>query len=303
MAPAQGDFDDSLFDAEFLRRLQRLRLMAKEARLRGGPGRRASRGLGDGLDLADYRDYAPGDDVRFLDWPYLARMDRLLVRLFHEHSEAEATVVLDCSASMAPGGDAQRFDYARRAAAALLYVAIAGGDRAGLATFADRLSPPRHLGRDESAFPSILKTLAALSPQGPTRLGECLRHIAATSQPGQSILLISDLAQGADQLPAALGLLRARRCEVSVLHVHTPGDARPVLTGAAELLEAETSRRLRLDVGPELLEAYRQRWEARVEGLSRACAARGCAYIPACTDQPFERLVLASLTRAGVVGA
>ncbi|MCK4601697.1 MAG: DUF58 domain-containing protein, partial [Phycisphaerae bacterium] len=112
------------FDEAFLARLERLHLIAKRMAARGPSGPRRSRRLGDGLEFADHRAYAPGDDIRFIDWPYYARMERLLLRLFHEHSESDVAILFDASASMAPGGVMEKFDYARRAAAALAYVAM-----------------------------------------------------------------------------------------------------------------------------------------------------------------------------------
>jgi len=76
---------------------------------RGSAGQRRSRRLGDGLEFADHRDYSAGDDVRFIDWPYYARMEKLLLRLFHEHSEGQITNRLDSSAPLAPGGQPAEF--------------------------------------------------------------------------------------------------------------------------------------------------------------------------------------------------
>ena len=69
----------ALFDEEFLAGLRRLHLIAKHVSARGGAGRRRSRRMGDGLEFADHRAYAPGDDIRFIDWPYFARMEKLLL--------------------------------------------------------------------------------------------------------------------------------------------------------------------------------------------------------------------------------
>ena len=113
---------DELFDDEFLRRLQRLGLLAKRINAAApAAGQRRGPRLGDGLEFADHRAYAPGDDLRFLDWHYYARMEKFLLRLFHEQAEGSVTLMLDCSASMGLGAEAPKFDYARRMTAALAY--------------------------------------------------------------------------------------------------------------------------------------------------------------------------------------
>ena len=95
---------DRLFDKQFLARLQQLHLIAKRLTARGAGGARRSRRIGDGLEFADHRSYEAGDDIRFIDWPYYARMEKLLLRLFHQRNEADVIILLDVSASMAPGG-------------------------------------------------------------------------------------------------------------------------------------------------------------------------------------------------------
>ena len=123
------------FDEGFLARLERLHLAGKHVAARERGGSRRSRRVGDGLEFADHRAYAPGDDVRFIDWPYYARMEKLLLRLFHEHSESEVGILLDASGSMAPAGSREKFHYALRAAAALTFVAMGGLERVVIVPF------------------------------------------------------------------------------------------------------------------------------------------------------------------------
>ncbi len=291
-----------VFAEDFLQRLKHLHLLAK--RLAGGrrSGQRRSRRIGDGLEFADHRTYSPGDDPRFIDWPYFARMDKLLIRLFHEHSEAGVVVLVDASASMAPDAATEKFHYALHVAAALAFVASAAGDRVLLQPFGETLGTARRVGRNQSEMPDVLDFLASLEAAGRTRLDQCARGFAARSEPGATVLLISDLQDCDDQLRRAVTTLTGRRCEVTLVHVHTPAEQTPQAGGHVELLSAEGGARLRLDITERLLEGYRQQWEAFVERCRRACVAAGATYVRARTDVAFEQLVLVSLRRAGVLG-
>jgi len=289
------------FDEEFLERLQRLHLIAKRLTARGTRGTRRSRRLGDGLEFADHRSYAPGDDVRFVDWPYYARMEKLLLRLFHERSEADVVILLDVSASMAPGGAMEKFNYARRAAAALAFVAMGGLERVIVQPFADEPGERLRTGRNRGQILEVLDFLAALQPAGRTELRHCVERLARKSDAAATVLLLSDLLDCGEELSDSLAVLRAGGDEVTILHVYSPLDAAPELAGPILLQQAETDETLALDLTEELCRSYRERWQEFCAGLERTALSRGTTYVAAASDVPFEQLVLHALRRAGVL--
>jgi uncharacterized protein (DUF58 family) len=294
-----------LFDEDFLRRLQQLAVIAKRVPATSAAGgQRRSRRLGDGLEFADYRGYAPGDDLRFLDWPYYARMERLLIRLFHEHSEGAVSILLDSSASMAVGAPA-KFDYARQAAAALAFVSMAGLDRVHLAPFDEHLRAEMHTGRNRGQILPVLDFLERLETAGQTRVSPPVEEFIRRNPQNGTVILISDLMDipetpsgGAgvhDELSRALLMLRRRRDEVIILHVVDPAEAEPALSGPTQLAATETNRSIDLTITPAVLADYRRRWQQYVHKLQAVCLSRGATYIQAPTSQPFDRLVLRTL--------
>lgn len=66
----------------------------------GSSGSRSGRRAGSSIDFQDYRDYQPGDDLRFIDWGIYARTDRLTVKLFREEVAPHLDIILDGSRSM-----------------------------------------------------------------------------------------------------------------------------------------------------------------------------------------------------------
>ncbi len=289
------------FPEDFLERLQRLRVIARRAATRTAPGARRSLRMGDGLEFADHRDYAAGDDVRFIDWAYYARMEKLLLRLFHEHAAGDVCVMIDCSGSMAPGGDTDKLDYARRVAAAIAYVATGGFDRVWIVPFAERLGKTIGAGTDRGDVLRLLDELAALECGGRTKLDACTAELTTRLRPAGTVLIVTDLLDCADQLGGALARLRYRRCDPSVVHVFAPTDAEPAMRGPVALEAAEGNDALVVNVDDELAAGYRTRWEAMCEAARRTCGAREATYVQAPTDLPFERLMLETLRRAGVI--
>jgi hypothetical protein len=73
------------------------------------------------------------------------------------------------------------------------------------------------------------------------------------------------------------------------------------LAGPVELTDAETGETVRLDVTDDLIESYRDRWKTFAEGCRKGTLAAGGTYVAAGTDQPFEKLILETLRRAGVL--
>ena len=119
---------DGLFDDDFQRKLETLAIVSRRVfagRLRA---ERRTKKRGSGVEFADHRDYAPGDDFRFIDWGVYQRFGRLLVRLYEEEEDLSIYFIIDCSTSMGFGAQ-KKFDQARRLCAALAYVGLANLDR------------------------------------------------------------------------------------------------------------------------------------------------------------------------------
>src|SRR5690606_35796013 len=76
IAPAE------LFDPEFLRALEGLRIVARAVPAGGRHAEQRSRARGAGIEFTDVRPYVPGDDFRSIDWHVLQRFDKVFIRLF-----------------------------------------------------------------------------------------------------------------------------------------------------------------------------------------------------------------------------
>src|SRR5437588_4259053 len=93
-------FYETLFDADFMRKLERLSLVSRKLKAGRMKGERRSPKRGQSVEFADYRNYAPGDDLRRVDWNAYARLERLFLKLFQEEEDITIHVLLDASKSM-----------------------------------------------------------------------------------------------------------------------------------------------------------------------------------------------------------
>src|SRR3954451_20622484 len=92
--PAVGSV---LFDDEFQRKLESLALVSRRVFAGRMRAERRSKKKGSGVEFADHRAYAPGDDFRFVDWNVYRRFGKLLVRLFEEEEDLSIYFIIDCS--------------------------------------------------------------------------------------------------------------------------------------------------------------------------------------------------------------
>ncbi|RPJ43072.1 MAG: DUF58 domain-containing protein, partial [Chloroflexi bacterium] len=119
---------DRLFDESFLRRLERLALVARHASAGQTQGERRSPKRGQSVEFSDFRPYVAGDDFRRIDWNAYARLERFFIKLFVEEEDLAVHLLVDNSRSMR-WGEPDKLGYAVRVAGAIGYIALAGLDR------------------------------------------------------------------------------------------------------------------------------------------------------------------------------
>lgn len=289
---------DSLVEAAFLRRLDRLALQTNR-RLRGDNiGARASFRRVPASDFREHRQYLPGDDLRHVDWNASARSQHVFVKLGERLKEASVQVLLDSTASM-QWGEPSKLWAARRLAAALGYIALNHGDRLSVADTAGQAAPfgPK-MGKGQ--VPALLRFLRELPYAKRADLPTATLRLAQTHRRGGLAIIISDLAE-VDDLAPVLRPLRPPTWQVLIIHLLHPAELEPTLRGEIELHDAETGERANYDLSPEALaryQAFAAEWCLQVE---QACAAHGAAYARVLADWPIEQAVLPYLRRRRTV--
>jgi uncharacterized protein (DUF58 family) len=293
---------NKLFDEPFLRRLEALTLVARQAQTGRWQGERRSLKRGQSVEFADYRTYVPGDDFRLLDWNAYARLERFFIKLFVEEEDLTVHLLLDTSRSMdwpPGGGPAHKLTYACRAAGALGYIALAGLDRVTAAGVSDDVgqSFAPHRGRGQSF--AFFNFLANLPPAGGTDLSQALRRYAVHARQPGPLLLFSDLFDPTWQ--EGLMALLSRRFEITLIHLLAPDEADPPLTGDLRLLDAETGQSVELTADYEALARYKAGLAAWQAEIRHWCAGRTVAYVSLTTATPFEEFIFAFLRRRGIL--
>lgn len=291
---------EPLINQDLMRRLEQLALVSRKISTGRIKGERRSRRRGSSNEFADYRNYVPGDDLRFLDWKIYGRLDRLFLKLFLEEEDLRVNILLDGSPSM-QFGEPDKFLYARQIAAAIGYVALTKMDSVVLNVFGDGLG--RHYGphRGKQHGTGYLGFLAGLEPAGgPTSLLKAFRAFSLGSKGKGMAIVLSDFYDFAGY-EDALRQLFARDFEVLVVHILSPQELKPDHQGDIRLLDREFGLTTDVSMGPSVLAMYDRTLTAFCNGIKNFVIGRGGSYLLASTALPFERLVLDVLRRRGVL--
>ncbi|HXG19625.1 MAG TPA: DUF58 domain-containing protein [Methylomirabilota bacterium] len=286
-----------LFTSQFLARLETLRIRARRQFLGSRPGGHLSPRRGAGLEFADYRPYAPGDDPRYIDWKLYSRTDRPYIKLFQEEEELYTYVFIDLSASMAyPLGDGKDAA-ARDLGLALAYVVLASEDAVQLHALnggASRNATPFFRGRqrlfDLALFLQNQRAQGKVDP--PQTLAQ---HLRTVHRPGKAIW-ISDFLFPLEAAQAGLKLLRSADFDLAVIQVLGKEDMDPPLApGGVKMVDSESREAAIVRFDAQAKKEYLRRLDLHNRTLRSYCHQTGVHYARFVTGQDLQHFVLREL--------
>lgn len=289
---------EPLLEPSFVRKLDRLSLLTRRAMVGEMQGERRSPRRGASVEFADFRPYTPGDDIRQIDWNMYARMERFFLKLFVAEEELTIHLLVDTTASM-NWGEPNKLLYAKRAAAAFGYIALASMDRVTVTAFSEggARQLPGVRGK-RGAFP-LFDFLQKLPAGTSGSLAATCRRYAQTARNAGPLLLCSDFMDPNWQ--DALRQLTSRSFEITLLHTLAPQEIRPEFDGDFRLMDAEGGESVEITADLEALRRYEQSlqsWRAEIESF---CNGRGMNYMFVDTSVPVEEFVLSNMRRRGLL--
>ena len=257
---------------------------------------------GASVEFADHREYAPGDELRHLDWKVYGRTDRFYIKEYDAETNLSAHLLLDTSASMSFGsGEITKLDYARFLCAGLAYLTIRQRDAASLTTFDAQIRERLPALTKRAHLQRIFETLDAVQPGRDTNIAGILEQVATTVTRRGIIVLVSDLLDEPEEVLRGLGYFRHRGHDVMLLHVMDPAEMQFNFRGPTLFEDLETGERLAADAGQvrgEYLAAMREFLVTVRDG----CRQRSIDYALLDTSQPYDEALVAYLGRREKAG-
>jgi uncharacterized protein (DUF58 family) len=314
---------DSLLTPALLRQLEQFQLLAARRAKSSSKGERRSRARGQSVEFADYRPYVQGDDFRYLDWNLYGRLEKLFLKLYEEERELPVRIFLDASESMT-FGEPPKFDFARRVAAAIGYVALSGYDRVSVIPFpgleagtavngngAARVLPAgsreaavrgalRSVRGKKSAL-SFFQNLSELTAGGSASFNEALRRGALEARQAGVAVVLSDFLDPAGY-ESGLTALVGRGFQVDIVQILSPDELAPATYGDLRLVDSETGGMQEVTFGRFRLKTYQQTVQNYLQRLREFCQARGIHLFTASSNTDLAELLLKQLRKAEVWG-
>jgi uncharacterized protein (DUF58 family) len=205
---------------EAIRRLGRLEIRARHIVEGFLSGMHRSPYFGQSVEFLQHREYAPGDDLRRVDWKVWAKQDRYYVKQYEEETNLRCTMLVDVSGSMMYGrGPLNKYDYAATVAASLSYLLLRQQDAVGCTTFDDSIRSATPVRSKRNHLSSIINALAVSEPREKTDLYRILREVAERQPRRGMVLVMSDLFGDTQATLKGLKLLRQRGHDVLLFHI------------------------------------------------------------------------------------
>jgi len=247
------------------------------------------------VEFAEHREYAPGDDLRYLDWKVFGRTDKFYLKQFEEETNLICHLLLDTSESMCYQSEAaamSKLEYAQCAAAALSYLILHQQDSAGLATFDREIRALVRASSSPSHIKQLLQVMEDAVPERKTSIGPIFHELAERLKKRGIVIVLSDLFDDVDRMLAGLKHFRHRRHEVVLMHVLDPAELdfpfqhTTLFKGLEQLPEVLAEPRA-------LRKAYLEEFNAYLRVLKKGCRMHQIDYVLLRTDRSLE-VVLSS---------
>lgn len=250
------------------------------------------------VEFATHREYAPGDDIRHIDWKVWSKTDRLYIKEYEEETNLGCMIILDCSKSMNYGvqtSDMSKFDYGATAAASLAYMLQQQQDAVGLMTFNTDVvlnmppsSHPNHL-------KAILHELENTQPDSKTDVKDVFAGLAGQLRRRGLVVLISDCFTDVKALADALKQFRLGRHEVVVFHVMHDDEINFPFQDITRFKGMESAADLTTE--PRALRrSYIEAVQRFLSDVRKACSAAGIDHVLMNTKDPLDAALASYLT-------
>jgi uncharacterized protein (DUF58 family) len=288
-----------LLSNDALARLERMRLNSTRRFTNRSRGEHLSGRGGTSTEFHDYRDYAAGDDLRYVDWNIFSRLHRPYLKLYRQEEEMHVVVIVDASTSMLFDNKLLR---ARQLAAAFGMMGLIANERvsvyapAKLGNSVDRLPPSR--GR--VSLRKMFSFLEKIEGGGDAPLEHAIQSVLKHHKGRGVVAVLSDFLTLGD-MKRAFNMLYSTGLEIFAVQILGPSEIDPEVSGDLRFVDAETQHTLDVSNAADLLsiyQEYRQQYQADLEQM---CLRRDGRFLSISADEPVEQVLFDLMRRRGWV--
>ena len=278
-----------------LDRLARLRINARRRFTNRARGEHLAAKGGTSTEFCDYRDYSPGDDVRFVDWNIFARIERPYLKQFHQEEELHVAVLLDASNSRLFEG---KFDLARQLATAFGVVGLRGSEKVSVTVLGGARPQRMPASTGRASLRKLFAFLEGVETGGEMPIDAGIEMFLRRHTGRGVAVLVSDFLTPGD-LQRAFNLLHGAGLEIFAAQILAPGELAPEIAGDLRFVDSETHATLDISSAGDLLALYHEYRDAHSARIAELCRQRQGRCLVFSAAEPFERVAFDTMRRRG----
>ena len=290
-------------DPEVYNRVQKLVLRARAIVEGTIVGQHRSPYHGFSVEFRQHREYAPGDDLRYLDWKVFGRSDRFFLKQYEQETNFIGHILVDLSESMRYGSAEGRTkaEYAKLFAATLSYLILMQRDAVAVSVFTDRVieyippsTNPAHLQR-------ICHLFETTPPAEKTDMGAILSEFASRLRRRGVVVVISDFFDDPDRILHGLQYLKFNRHDLIIFQVLDEFERSFPFRGLVRFDGMENEGIFRMQ--PERIRrSYQELFAGFCEGLKAGCERMNVDFQQIVTARPVDAALREYLARRSRTG-
>lgn len=269
-----------MIDTSFFRELDRFSFMVRKRVSTAYSGSRRSILKGRGMEPVSYREYAPGDDFKIIDWKVYGRTEKLYVKEFEEQKSLTTHILLDTSMSM---DFRNKFEYSAMLALGFAYLVTKDNEKFGISTFSEdiNITKPK---RGRGYLSQTIDILNATELTGKTKFDYCMGRYAGVIKSRSLVIIISDFMTDIESIKNAI--FRLGDNELVLIMVLDPVEKNLDVGGEAKLIDLETDDKMDIYSSPRFRSEYEKRLGDHIAGIRETCLQVGADFHIVTTDNP-----------------
>lgn len=276
-----------MISAEMMRKIRHIQIRTKRIVNDALAGEYLSVFKGHGIEFEEVREYAPGDDIRSIDWNVTARSGAPFVKRYREERQLTVVFLVDLSASGNFGSSFKsKAEVEAEICALIAFSAIRNNDRVGLILFTDRVEryvPPL---KGQTHVLRIVRELLTAEPVGTgTDLSGALGYLLRVVRRRAVVFLISDFLDRGYSKPFAVA---ASKHDLNVVRVTDPRERVLPKLGLIAVRDAETGETALMDSSSSAVRAeWTKQWTRRRAELDELCRRGGVGQVDVDTAEDY----------------
>jgi uncharacterized protein (DUF58 family) len=289
-----------LLPPELIARLDRLDVVSRKILSGKMRGERRSKRRGQSVEFADFRNYVPGDDLRFIDWNIYARLDKLFLKVFLEEEDLALYILIDTSRSSS-FGNPQKLLFMKRVAATLGYIGLVNYNRVSVAAVNDQIVAETGAMRGRRKVSDLIAFLEPLNAAGATDLGQAFKRFRLSAKGRGVCVVLSDFLDKRG-IESSLRYLAGTRFDLVCMQVLAPQELKPFLQGDLRLEDVEDADYAEVSITQPLLSKYTRNLNAYCMYVNQYVSRRGGVYLLCGSDADIDSIVISYLRKRRLLG-